>query len=241
VTLGGARKPGQSRIDLAQGNVNIIKSVMPQAVRYAPDAIYVVVSNPVDIITYTILKTTGLPESHVFGSGTLLDSSRLRESLARTLEISPKNIHAYMFGEHGDSSMVPWSLTSVGGIPLRTYLNSMSDRNPDFKELDLAAIETEVHTSGAQARRLRGAPSYAIALSPRRICECILRDTNTVTTLSGMIHGAYGIDDVCLSLPFVLDCHGISSMKAPELTAEEQEKLLASANILKSTIASLDI
>ncbi len=241
VTLGGARKPGQSRIDLAQGNVNIIKSVMPQAVRYAPDAIYVVVSNPVDIITYTILKTTGLPESHVFGSGTLLDSSRLRESLARTLEISPKNIHAYMFGEHGASSMVPWSLTSVGGIPLRTYLNSMSDRNPGFKELDLAAIETEVHTSGAQVISLKGATYYAIALSARRICECILRDTNTVTTLSGMIHGAYGIDDVCLSLPFVLDCHGISSMKAPELTAEEQEKLLASANILKSTIASLDI
>ena len=241
VTLGCARKPGQSRIDLAQGNVNIIKSVMPQAVHYAPDAIYVVVSNPVDIITYTILKTTGLPESHVFGSGTLLDTSRLRESLASTLEISPKNVHAYLFGEHGDSAMVPWSLTSIGGMPLKTYMNSVRAKNPDFKELDFAAIENEVDTSGGQVISLKGATCDAIAMSARRICECILRDTNTVTTLSGMIHGAYGIDDVCLSLPFILDCHGISNMEAPELTPEEQEKLLASANVLKQTIASLDI
>lgn len=241
VTIGSARKPGQTRIDLAQGNVNIIKSVMPQAVHYAPDAIYVVVSNPVDIIAYTIMKTTGLPESHVFGSGTLLDSSRLREMLASKVGISPKNIHAYVFGEHGDTAMIPWSLTSIGGMPMNTYMNSIRNKTPDYKDLDFAAIEEEVHTSGANVISLKGATYYAIALSARRICECILRDTNTVVTLSGMLHGAYGIENVCLSLPYILNCHGITTMAMPELLPQERDKLILSANTLKETIASLDI
>jgi len=241
VTIGSARKPGQTRIDLAQGNVNIVKSVMPQVAQFAPDAIYVVVSNPVDIITYTILKTTNLPESHVFGSGTLLDSSRLREMLSSKVGISPKNVHAYVFGEHGDTAMVPWSLTSIAGMPLSNYENSMREKNPDYQALDYDAFEDDVHTSGAEVIRLKGATYYAIALSARRICECILRDTNTVVTLSGMLHGAYGLEDVCLSLPFVLNCHGINAMEMPELLPQEREKLLICANALKTTIDSLVI
>lgn len=241
VTIGSARKPGQTRIDLAQGNVNIIKSVMPKVAQYAPDAIYVVVSNPVDIITYTILKTTDLPESRVFGSGTLLDSSRLREMLSSKAGISPKNVHAYVFGEHGDTAMVPWSLTSIAGMPMDTYMDSIRNKTPDFKELDFAAIEDDVHTSGAEVISLKGATYYAIALSARRICECILRDSNTVVTLSGMLHGEYGIDDVCMSLPFVVNGNGINDMEMPELLPQELEKLVASANALKETLASLDI
>jgi L-lactate dehydrogenase len=241
VTIGSARKPGQTRIDLAQGNVNIIKSVMPQVAKYAPDAMYVVVSNPVDIITYTILKTTNLSESQVFGSGTLLDSSRLREMLASKVGISTKNVHAYVFGEHGDTAMVPWSLTSIAGMPLDNYLNSIHNKKPDYEEFDFSAIEHDVHTSGAEVISLKGATYYAIALSARRICECILRDTNTVVTLSGMLHGEYGIEDVCLSIPFVLNGSGIHNMEVPELHPQELEKLLISANTLKTTIASLDI
>ena len=165
VTLGGARKPSQSRIDLAQGNVNIIKSVMPQAVKYAPDAIYVVVSNPVDIVTYTILKVTGLPESRVFGSGTLLDSSRLRSIIARSADVSPKNVHAYVFGEHGDSSMIPWSLTSICGIPIAAYYDSLKKRMPELSEPDHAKIEEDVHNSGWEIIRLKGATYYAIGIS----------------------------------------------------------------------------
>jgi L-lactate dehydrogenase len=239
VTLGGARKPGQSRIDLAQGNVNIIKSVMPQAVKYAPDAIYVVVSNPVDIITYTILKVTGLPESRVFGSGTLLDTSRLREALAQKVGISPKNVHAYVFGEHGDSSMVPWSLTSIGGIPMDVYLNSVRDRKN--VELDHDGIEKGVHVSGGEIIRLKGATFYAIAISAAKICEHILRDTNSLLTLSSMMHGEYGIEDVCLSIPFVLNSTGIANSVAPPMQPQELEKFRSSAKLLKDTIASLSI
>jgi L-lactate dehydrogenase len=241
VTLGCARKPGQTRIDLAQGNVNIIKSVMPQAVKYAPNAVYVVVSNPVDIITYTILKTTGLPESHVFGSGTLLDSSRLREMIASNVGVSPKSVHAFLLGEHGDSAMIPWSLTSIGGVPMHTYVDSLRTENPDYKELDYAAIEDNVHKSGGEVISLKGATFYAIALSARRICECILRDTSSVVTLSSMLHGEYGMDDVCMSLPTVLGRNGISNVVAPPITPEEQEKLVHSAQVLKDTIAALDI
>lgn len=241
ITLGSARKPGQTRIDLAQGNVNIIKSVMPQALKYAPDAIYVTVSNPVDIITYTILKTTGLPESRVFGSGTLLDTARLREMIARNVGVSPKNVHAYVLGEHGDSAMIPWSLTSIGGIPLKTYLDCIRTKNPNYKDLDYDAILDDVHKSGGKVISLKGATFYAIALSTRRICECILRDTNTVLTLSGMMHGEYGFEDVCLSLPFVLGRNGISNVIAPPMLPEEQEKLVKSAQYLKDTIAALDI
>ena len=241
VTLGGARKPGQTRIDLAQGNVNIIKSVMPQAVKYAPNAMYVVVSNPVDIITYTILKTTGLPESHVFGSGTLLDTSRLREMIARNMSVSPKSVHSYVFGEHGDSAMIPWSLTSIGGVPMNAFRKGLRTQNPDYKELDFSAIEDDVHKSGAQVIGLKGATFYAIALSTRRICECILRDTSSVLTLSTMLHGEYGVEDVCLSLPVVVGRNGISNVIAPEMLPEEQEKFLKSTQILKETIASLQI
>lgn len=241
VTLGGARKPGQTRIDLAQGNVNIIKSVMPQAVKYAPDAIYVVVSNPVDIITYTILKVTGLPESHVFGSGTLLDSSRLRSMIAHNASVSPKNVHAYVFGEHGDSSMIPWSLTSIGGIPMNTYYSSMRKKSPAFAELDHAKIEDDVHKSGGEIIRLKGATYYAIGISATKICQNILRDTNSVMTLSGLLHGEYGHEDICMSIPFVLNSNGIANSIAPPLQPDEVEKLNASASLLKDTIASLHI
>lgn len=241
ITLGSARKPGQTRIDLAQGNVNIIKSVMPKATQYAPNAIYVVVSNPVDIITYTILKTTGLPENRVFGSGTLLDTARLREMIAHNMSVSPKNVHAYVLGEHGDSAMIPWSLTSIGGIPMNTYLNNVRTKDPDYKPLDYAAIEEDVHKSGGKVISLKGATFFAIALSTRRICECILRDTSTVLTLSNMLHGEYGLSDVCMSLPFVVGRNGISNMVAPPMLPEEEAKLIKSGKLLKDTIAALDI
>lgn len=241
VTLGGARKPGQTRIDLAQGNVNIIKSVMPQAVKYAPDAIYVVVSNPVDIITYTILKVTGLPENHVFGSGTLLDSSRLRSMIAQHASVSPQNVHAYVFGEHGDSAMIPWSLTSIGGIPMETYFSSIRKKDPEFQPLNHAEIADEVHKSGGQIIRLKGATYYAIGISATTICRNILRDANSVMTLSGMLHGEYGHENVCMSIPFVLNSTGIVNSVAPPLLPEELEKLNASASLLENTIASLHI
>ena len=239
VTVGLARKPGQSRIDLAQANVDIIKSVMPEITRYAPDAVYVVVSNPVDIITYAILKTTDLSDRKVFGSGTMLDSARLRSRLAEHVGLNSKNVHAYVFGEHGDTSLIPWSLTAIAGMEMNKYCTYICDKNNHCGKVELKAIEEDVRTAGAQVIALKGATFYAIALSVRRICECILRDTDSVMTVSAMIHNQYGISDVCLSLPFVVGAQGISRAIVPPLTGEEEALLHKSANALKEVISQL--
>ena len=231
VTLGIARKPGQTRLDLAQINVNIIKEVMPQIAKYAPDAIYVVVSNPVDILTYTILKCTDLSPNQVIGSGTALDTSRLRSIIADHVGISPNSIHAYVFGEHGDSSFIPWSLTNIAGIPMEEYC-----ADQDHADLDEEEIINEVRTAGAEVIKRKGATFYAIAMSVNKICDSILRDSNNIITVSTMMNGKYGIDDVCLSLPCVIGSNGIEREVSPKMTDTEIQKLRASAAALRSVI-----
>lgn len=231
VTLGIARKPGQTRLDLAQINVNIIKEVMPQIAKYAPDAIYVVVSNPVDILTYTILKCTDLSPNQVIGSGTALDTSRLRSIIGDHVGLSPNSIHAYVFGEHGDSSFIPWSLTNIAGIPMEEYC-----ADQDHADLDEEEIINEVRTAGAEVIKRKGATFYAIAMSVNKICDSILRDSNNIITVSTMMNGKYGIDDVCLSLPCVIGSNGIEREVSPKMTEEEIEKLRASAKALRTVI-----
>ena len=231
VTLGIARKPGQTRLDLAQINVNIIKEVMPQIAKYAPDAIYVVVSNPVDILTYTILKCTDLSPNQVIGSGTALDTSRLRSIIGDHVGLSPNSIHAYVFGEHGDSSFIPWSLTNIAGIPMEEYC-----ADQEHADLDEEEIITEVRTAGAEVIKRKGATFYAIAMSVNKICDSILRDSNNIITVSTMMNGKYGIDDVCLSLPCVIGSNGIEREVSPKMTEEEIEKLRASAKALRAVI-----
>ena len=191
-----ARKPGQTRIDLAQNNVNIIKDVMPQIAKFAPDAVYVVVSNPVDILRYAIIKATGLPEHRVIGSGTLLDSARLRSALAEHVHLSPESVQAYVFGEHGDSSMIPWSLTTIAGMEMDNYCTNVCPRHNQCGKIELHDIEDDVRTAGAKVIKLKGATYYAIALSVKRICECVLRDTDTVLSVSGMLHDNYGMSEL---------------------------------------------
>lgn len=235
VTLGLARKPGQTRIDLAQANVNIIKDVMPKIAKTAPDAIYVVVSNPVDIITYAILKCTDLKPNQVIGSGTALDTSRLRSSIADHLNISPNSVHAYVFGEHGDTSMIPWSITNIAGSSMEEYCSLQNHRSINEDEI----IE-EVRKAGAEVIKRKGATFYAIALTVNKICDDILRDANNIRTVSSYISGRYGIDGVCLSLPAVIGGHGIEKEVSPTLTDGEIEKLRASADALKSVISNLN-
>ncbi len=235
VTLGLARKPGQTRLDLAQTNVNIVKEVMPQIARFAPDAIYIVVSNPVDILTYAILKCTGLSLGQVIGSGTALDTSRLRSSIADHVGLSPNSIHAYVFGEHGDTSMIPWSITNIAGIPMEEYC-----KDQDHADIDKDEIVEEVRKAGSEVIKRKGATFYAIALSVNKICDCILRDSNNVISVSTLANGRYGINDVCLSLPCVIGGHGIEKELSPTLTDAEVEKLRASAEALKSVIRQLE-
>lgn len=241
VTVGLARKPGQTRIDLAQANVNIIKQVMPQITAAAPDAVYVVVSNPVDIITYAILKTSGLMEHQVIGSGTMLDSARLRSRLADHVGLNSKNVHAYVFGEHGDTSLIPWSLATIAGIEMNRYCSDMCEKHNRCGKEELFDIEEDVRSAGAKVIALKGATFYAVALSVRRICECIIRDTHSVATVSSLIHGQYGIQDVCLSLPYVIGAQGIIRSVVPPLTEEEVALLHKSANSLKDTISQLEL
>lgn len=240
VTLGMARKPGMTRLDLAQNNVNIIKSVMPKVAELAPDAVYVVVSNPVDILTYAILKTTNLSPKQVIGSGTALDTSRLRSMLAERTGVNTKNIHAYVFGEHGDTSMIPWSLTTITGMSMNEYCEKHCSDADTLSVDELQDIENDVRTAGAEVIKRKGATYYAIALSVRRICDVILRNSNSVLTVSTLVDNQYGINDVCLSLPAVVGAFGIEEVVLPKLSREEEKQLKNSADTLKEIISGLE-
>lgn len=240
VTLGRARKPGQTRIELAQSNVDIIKSVMPQVAEYAPNAIYVLVSNPVDILTYATLKVTNLSPNQVIGSGTLLDSSRLRSIVAEKLGISSRNVHGYVLGEHGDSSVVPWSLVSIAGMTIDAYENAAGFGDEFIQEDSLAAMEKDMRESGAKVIQNKGATNYAIAMSVRYLCDNILRGGNTVMAVSSLMTGQYGMEDVCLSIPSIVNSSGLVKTLEPQLKEEEVEKLLNSANVLKNIISTLE-
>ncbi|WP_072525090.1 L-lactate dehydrogenase [Clostridium sp. Marseille-P3244] len=241
ITSGVARKPGQTRIELVKTNVNILKSITPEIVKAAPDAKYIIVSNPVDILTYVFTKISGLPENQVIGSGTLLDTARLRSGLSEHFNIAQKNIHAYVFGEHGDSSFVPWSGADISSVNIDDYCESMRERFPDFKELDKAAMEEYVHKSGGEVIAKKGATFYAVSIAVCQLCDTVLAASNSVATVSSMMHGEYGIEDVCLSVLTLVGPDGVQGKIPMRLTDEEVAKLQASANKLKSVIAELDI
>ncbi len=241
VTCGMARKPGQTRLDLAQTNVNIVKSTVPNIYKYAPDAVYLVVANPVDILTYTLIKGCGIPERQVVGSGTTLDTARLTSILGEYLHINVQNIRAFVFGEHGDSSMIPWSLVTSVGLEFDECCKCVNDICSNKYKLEKEYIEKEVKEAGSVIIKKKGATFFAIAASVTSICEAIYEDLNSCLTVSSMIHDRYGINDVCLSLPFVVGIHGIRREITPPLTDDEIEKLQQSAKVLKDLIAQLDI
>ncbi len=241
ITSGMPRKPGMSRLDLAQTNVNIIKSIAPEIVKYAPNAIYIIVANPVDILTYAFCKISGLPERQVIGSGTILDTSRLQSELARRFCISPKNVHAHVYGEHGDTSFVPWSLVHIANNHVDDYKSSSPDAADIQWDGDYEEVEEFVRKSGAIIIENKGATFYAVAMSVCHICKCVLNTAATALSVSTLFHGQYGIDDVCLSALTLVDKTGAHGVIMNPLTEEEVAKLQASANKLKSVIAQLDI
>ena len=240
ITSGVARKPGQSRLELAQTNVNIMKSIMPQVTKYAPDAMYIIVSNPVDILTYQWCKRSGLPENHIIGSGTILDTARLKARLSEYYNISQSNVHAYVFGEHGDSSFVPWSLANISNIPVTDFRNKVEGDMSMAPELNTADVEQYIRKSGGRVIARKGATFYAVAVSVCHICKCLLNGMDTTMTVSTMMHGEYGIDDVCLSVLNVVGYEGAHSKLLAPLTDEEIVKLHHSADTLKEVISSLE-
>ena len=241
ITSGVARKPGQTRIDLAQTNVNIIKQITPQIVRSCPDATYVIVANPVDILTYVFSKVSGIPQNRIIGSGTLLDTARLRARIAEYLSVSQKNVHAYVFGEHGETSFVPWSIAEVSTISLADYKELIKLDQGIMVDLDYDEIDNYMRSSGGKIIRRKGCTNYAIAVSVCGICECLQGGVNAVVTVSTMLSGEYGISDVCLSLPMLLGNGKVQGRITPRLTDEELEKLHHSADALKAVIAQIDL
>ena len=236
ITSGVARKPGQSRLDLAQINVNITRSIIPEITKYAPDATYVIVSNPVDILTYTFCKYSGLPQERIIGSGTILDTARLRSRLSDYFFINQQNVHAYVLGEHGDSCFIPWSVANISNIPINDYGKSVQMRGIDFPELKYDEVEEYVKKSGARIISRKGATFYAVSISVCHLVKCLLSGIDTTLTVSTMLNGEYGIDDVCLSLLNVVGDKGAHSKVLIPLNDDELKALHRSADTLKGII-----
>lgn len=241
ITSGIGRKPGQTRIDLAQTNVNILKEITPKIVAAAPKALYVIVSNPVDIMTYVFTKISGLPERQIIGSGTILDTARLRYDLSHHYQIAQKNIHAYVYGEHGDTSFIPWSLADVSGCSLDEFEDLMIKQGTITNRVDPEETLKYVQKSGGEIIAKKGATFYAVSASVNKILTALVAAYDSVATVSTMMHGEYGIEDVCISTMTVIGPHGAKGKVPVELTCDEVVKLRASADALKEVIKSLDI
>lgn len=241
ITSGMGRKPGQTRLDLAQTNVNILCQIAPQITKYAPNAIYVIVSNPVDVMTYVFHKVTNIPHSRILGSGTLLDTSRLRSYLADHFDVSKQNVHAHVLGEHGDSSFIPWSQATVSVVGIDKYAECVKDEESAVAPLNREEAERYVRSSGAEIIARKGATFYAVAVTSVYICKCIFGETDTILAVSTMMNGEYGLNDVCLSLLTVVGKHGVKARITADLTDEELEKLHYSAKCLRDVIDQINI
>ena len=241
VTSGIARKPGQSRLELAQTNVIITKQIIPEITKYAPDATYIIVSNPVDILTYTFYKMSGLPENRIIGSGTILDTARLRSRLSEYYNINQSNVHAYVFGEHGDSSFIPWSVANISNVPIKECKKLITTPGINTPELDFGEIEQYVRKSGARVIARKGATFYAVSVSVCHICKCLLGGIDTTMTVSTMMHGEYGIENVALSTLNMVGHEGVRGKVNVPMTDEEVRLLRKSADTLKDVISNLEI
>ncbi len=241
ITSGMARKADQSRLDLAQANVDVLKSITPEILRYAPYATYVIVSNPVDILTYTFSKYSGLPDRQVIGSGTILDTARLRSRISEYYAVNQQNVHAYVLGEHGDSAFIPWSIANISNVPIEQYGDSLINKEARIDDFNKSDVEEYVRRSGAEVISRKGATYYAVSMSVAHICKCLLSGIDTTLTVSTMLHGEYGIDDVCLSLLNIVGNTGAHSKVMLPLNSDELRALHHSANTLKGIIKQITI
>jgi L-lactate dehydrogenase len=239
ITSGIGRKPGQSRLELVQTNIEIIREIAPKIVEAAPKAIYILVANPVDILTYAFLKYTGLPKNQVFGTGTALDTIRLRTRLSEIYKVNQQQVHANVLGEHGDTSFVAWSTATISGVPLLEFNNSVNLKN-DFQST-LDDVENYVRKSGGIIIAQKGCTVYGIGMTCTHLVKSLGGSEKTAMALSSLHEGEYGISDVCLSSLSFIDRNGIHSIITQQLTDSELEKLHNSANALKEVIKSVKL
>jgi len=238
ITAGLAQKPGESRLKLVNRNVEIFQQIIPKIKEYNKECSLLVATNPVDIMTYATLKLSGFPSSRVIGSGTILDTSRLRYLLGEYLRVDPRNVHAYIIGEHGDSEVPVWSLANVAGTRLKDYCPVCGKK---YDEQYLNTIFEEVKNAAYKIIELKGRTHYAIGLGLTRIVESIIRDENAVLTVSSLLQDYYGVSDICLSVPTIVNREGVREVLKLPLEEEEISKFQNSASILRNITQSLNL
>ena len=238
ITAGAKQKPGQTRLDLAETNLRLCEALVPRLLEVAPDATFVMVTNPVDVLTYAALKISGLPTRRVLGTGTVLDSSRLRDLLARHCGVAVQSVHAWIAGEHGDSEFPLWSSATVGSVPLDRF--SLSGRAPLDEEAK-ERIAREVVTAAERIIRGKGATNYAIGLAASRVIEAIVRDESRVLPVTSLLDGHFGLQDVCLSVPSVVNLQGVEGVLDVPMSDQESGLLHASADAVRSVATSLGL
>lgn len=238
VTAGANQKPDETRLDLVHKNVGIFKSIIPEIASRDFKGILLVVANPVDILTAVAQKLSGLPENKVIGSGTVLDTGRLKTRLSEHLGVDSRSIHAFIIGEHGDSEIAAFSSANVSGIPLNNFCEMKGHFNHDESEKFIAE---DVKNAAYEIIQRKRATYFGVAMAVKRICECIVRDEKSILPVSTMMHGEQGIEGVVLSMPCVVGGDGIETQVPIKLDEDEAKRLRESADILKGIMAELDI
>lgn len=238
ITGGANQKPGETRIDLVNKNTEVFKDIVGNIIKYNTDCILLVVTNPVDILTYVTYKLSGFPKNRVIGSGTVLDTARFKYMLGEHMGVDPRNVHAYIIGEHGDTEVPTWSLASIAGIPMDAYCK-------ECKSCDAENFKSEtfdkVKNAAYEIIDRKNATYYAVALAVRRIVEAIVRNENSILTVSSLFEGEYGLNDICLSIPSQVNSEGVSRILNIPLSSEETGLLNKSAQALKQVISGLNL
>ena len=237
ITAGVAQKQGETRIDLINNNVKVFRSIIPQITRFNSDAFLLVVSNPVDVLSYVAYKLSGFDSSKVFGSGTVLDSARLKFTIGRRLNVDPRSVHAFVIGEHGDSELAVWSSANVSGIRLDEYCAHCGYVS---HEANRKKLENDVKNSAYEIIERKGATYYGIAAATRRICESIVRDEHSILPVSTLAKGHYGLNDLYISVPSLVGARGVEEILDVNLSDEERAALEKSAAALKAVIAQIN-
>ena len=238
ITAGAGQKPGETRLDLVHRNVSIYQKIIPEITKRSCQGILLVVSNPVDILTYVTVKLSGFPENRVIGSGTVLDTARLKYALGEHLSVDSRSVHAFIVGEHGDSEVVAWSSANVSGVPLSEICEMRGHYNHKENTKEIAEA---VKNSAYEIINRKHATYYGIAMSVKRICEVIMRDEKSILPVSHMIHGIYGIEGVSLSMPVIVGADGVESDIPINLNGEEAVKLKNSADSLKAIMDTIEL
>lgn len=238
LAAGALQRPGEKRLDLAARNAAIWQDIVPKVVQHNPNAVLLVATNPVDVLTYATLKLSGLPPQRVIGSGTILDTARFRYLLSEQFHVDPRSVHGFIIGEHGDSEVPVWSLANIAGMKLRDFCAA---RQMEYDSQAMEEIFRKTRDAAYDIIQRKGATYYAVAAGIMRLTEAILRNQNTVLSVSSLVQDFYGIDEVCLSLPTVVNCSGIAEVLRIQLDASEIDLLRRSADVLKRAIAALNL